>query len=210
MPKILEKIERRLGEKLFLKGDRCIGPKCAAARRAYPPGVHGKKRGRGGRGGPSEFASLMREKQKVHFFYGLDDRDIKRYVEKASAKEGIFSDIFLCMMESRLDTAVWRAGLAPSRRSARQAVAHGRILVNGAPVRSPGYETRAGQVVSVKERPGKSAFTPGDLERFVHHAPPRWITVDKDRRAGTIAGIPQAEDIGMTFDITKVREFYSR
>ncbi len=199
-----------MGEKLFLKGDRCIGPKCAAVRRAYPPGVHGKKRTRGGRGGASEFSSLLREKQKVHFFYGLDDRDIKRYAEKASAKTGLFSDIFLRMMESRLDSMVWRAGLADSRRGARQMITHGRILVNGKTVRSPAYETRTGNVVSIKERPGKPAGTAAFLERLQHYAPPRWITLDKERRAGTIASAPQPDEIGMTFDITKIREFYSR
>lgn len=209
MPRILEKKERRLGEKLFLKGDRCIGPKCAAARRAYPPGVHGKKRSRGGRGGPSEFASLLREKQKVHFFYGLDDRDIKRYSEKASAKTGLFSDIFLRMVESRLDTVVWRAGLGESRRGARQMVVHGRILVNGKTVRSPAFETRAGDRVSLKERPGKT-IPAAMAERIRHHTPPAWISLDKDRRSGTVAAPPQPDQIGMTFDITKIREFYSR
>ena len=77
-------------------------------------------------------------------------------------------------------------------------------------MRSPGFATRTGQVVSVKDRPGKSAFTPEALERLAHHAPPPWISLDKGARAGTIVAAPQPEDIGMTFDITKIREFYSR
>ncbi|MEK7082162.1 MAG: 30S ribosomal protein S4 [Patescibacteria group bacterium] len=208
MPRILEKTERRLGEKLFLKGDRCVGPKCAAARRAYPPGIHGKKRSRGGRGS-SEFAALLREKQKVHFFYGLDDRDIKRYSEKASAKIGLFSDIFLRMVERRLDMIVWRAGLAESRRGARQMISHGHILVNGKIVRSPACDVRTGDAVSIKDRPGKpvSAET---MERIRHYTPPAWISLDKDRRSGTLAAPPDPDQIGMTFDITKIREFYSR
>ncbi len=210
MPRILEKTERRLGEKLFLKGDRCIGPKCAAARRAYPPGVHGKKRTRGGRGGASEFSVLMREKQKVRLFYGLDDHDIKRYAEKASAKRGIFSDIFLRMMESRLDTMVWRMGLADSRRGARQAVVHGRILVNGKIVRSPASQVRTADVVSLHERPGKNAVSTVIAERLKHYQPPAWITLNPAKMAGTVAGTPQSDQIGITFDITKIREFYSR
>ena len=208
--RILEKTERRLGEKLFLKGDRCLGPKCAAVRRAYPPGVHGKKRGRGGRGGPSEFAALMREKQKVHFFYGLDSGDIKRYVEKASAQEGLFSDIFLRMMESRLDIAVWRAGLADSRRGARQSVVHGHIMVNGKAVRSPAYQTRVGDVISIKMRAGKSGISPAAAERIARYAPPAWISLDRERRAGTIAAMPEPDEMGITFDVIKLREFYSR
>ena len=210
MPRILEKTERRLGEKLFLKGDRCIGPKCAAARRAYPPGVHGKKRTRGGRGGASEFSSLMREKQKVRLFYGLDDHDIKKYAEKASATRGLFSDIFLHMMESRLDTAVWRMGFADSRRAARQAVVHGRILVNGKVVRSPAYPVRVKDVMSMKERPGKNAVSAAIAERLKHYQPPAWIMLDRDRGTGTFASAPQSDQIGMTFDVTKIREFYSR
>ena len=210
MPRILEKKERRLGEKLFLKGDRCIGPKCAASRRAYPPGVHGKKRTRGGRGGASEFSVLMREKQKVRLFYGLDDHDIKRYAEKASGKPGIFSDIFLRMMESRLDTAVWRTGFADSRRAARQAIVHGRILVNGKVVRSPAYELRVGNAMSIKERPGKNAVSAVVTERLKHYQPPVWITLDAAHKTGTMAGVPQSDQIGITFDVTKIREFYSR
>ena len=210
MTRILEKTELRLGEKLFLKGDRCLGPKCAAVRRAYPPGVHGKKRGRGGRGGPSEFAALMREKQKVLFFYGIDNGAVQRYVEKASRKEGLFSDIFLRMMESRLDTVVWRAGLAPSRRSARQAVVHGRMLVNGKSVRSPGYETRIGDIVSPKARTGENGLYADTAERLAHHTPPKWITLDRERHTGTVSAAPEPDQIGVTFNITKMREFYSR
>lgn len=209
MPRILEKRERRLGEKLFLKGDRCIGPKCAAVRRAYPPGIHGKKRSRGGRGGASEFSLLLREKQKVHFFYGLDGNEIRRYVKKASAKNGVFSDIFLRMAESRLDTVVWRAGLGASRREARQMITHGHILVDGKIVRSPAYQTGIGDAVSVKDRPGKTAQAEA-VERIKHHAPPAWIALNRERRSGTLVSLPQPDQIGMTFDITKIREFYSR
>ena len=85
MPRILEKKERRLGEKLFIKGDRCVGPKCALLRRAYPPGVHGKRRTRRREG--TGYGLLLAEKQKMRFLYGLDDREIARYSNKVAAKK---------------------------------------------------------------------------------------------------------------------------
>ena len=116
MAKVLEKVERRLGEKLFLKGDRCIGPKCAFTRRSYAPGLHGKRKRRGS----SEYGELLRAKQRVRFVYGLDDRDIKKYTQEAESKSGVFSSNFWHLLESRLDNAVFRLGFAPSRRNARR------------------------------------------------------------------------------------------
>ena len=86
--KVLEKTERRLGERLFLKGERCNGPKCAVVRRNYPPGIQGTKRRRKE---SSEYGSLLREKQKIRFFYGIDNKDIKRYTQAALKKRGVFS-----------------------------------------------------------------------------------------------------------------------
>src|SRR3989338_8632070 len=104
-----EKIERRLGERLFLKGDRCLGPKCAVVRRNYPPGIQGTKRRRKD---SSEYGALSREKQKVRYFYGIDNKDIKRYTESALKKRGVFSFHVLQLLERRLDNAVFRLGFA--------------------------------------------------------------------------------------------------
>ena len=129
MGRVLEKVERRLGEKLFLKGEHCAGPKCAAVRRNYPPGVHGqKKKARRSR---SEYSQLLREKQKVRFSYGLDDKDVERYSEEATKRPGLFVEEFIKMIESRLDNIVWRFGFAVSRRAARLLVNHGHITMNG-------------------------------------------------------------------------------
>lgn len=211
MPHAREKVERRLGEKLFLKGDRCMGPKCAMARRAYPPGVHGKSRGkgRGARGG-SEFGLLLKEKQKIHFFYGIDDREIKQYSEKASAKRGLFSDTLLRMLESRLDTAFWRMGFSESRRAARQAITHGHVTVNKKTVRSPSYSVRKNDEVTLKEEAWRGGLSAGALERIKHHDAPKWVSMDKEKKIATVVGAPQAQDVGMTFDVTKIKEFYSR
>ncbi len=212
MPRILEKTERRLGEKLFLKGDRCIGPKCAMVRRAYAPGVHGAKKGRGkGRPGKSsEFGDLQREKQKLRFFYGLDNRDIKHYVEQASRKSGLFDAHLIQMLESRLDVVTRRLGFAPSGRAARQTISHGHIAVNGRTVRTPSYQTRKGDSIGFTARAGRASGFAALGERLAAVQAPPWLALDSRRKTGTVVGVPDRGISGVTFDIIKVKEFYSR
>ena len=213
MPRILEKTERRLGEKLFLKGDRCIGPKCAMVRRAYAPGVHGAKKGKGkGRPGKSsEFGDLQREKQKLRFFYGLDNRDMKRYVEQAARKSSGFFDAHLVrLLEGRLDVTVRRLGFAPSGPASRQAVSHGHISVNGRTVRTPSYQTKKGDVIGFTARAGRTEGFGAISERLGAVQTPPWLTVDAGRKTGTVVGIAERGQSSATFDIIKVKEFYSR
>ena len=209
MPRVLEKVERRLGEKLFLKGDRCLGPKCACARRAFPPGPKGSKRPRGR--GPSEYGELLREKQKMRFFYGLDDTEVKRYVGRASHETGLFSANFLRMVERRLDVVIWRLGLAPSRRSARQLIGHGHIAVNGRGVSVPSYAVRVGEKIALTERAQKARLaSQGGENQQRHSALPRWLTIDAASSEGTLAGMPEPDELGHNFDVVKIKEFYSR
>ena len=209
MARILEKVERRLGEKLFLKGSRCVGPKCAAVRRAYPPGLHGKKSGRRRRAG-SEFGQLLREKQKLRFLYGLDDRKIKRYSREAAFGRGVFTENLLALLERRLDNVIFRLGFAESRRIARQAVSHGHTTVNEKTITIPSYQVRSGDSVAIKEASLSSGHF-ADLEaRLKKYEPPRWISLDKNKKIGTIAAMPGLNDTAVNVDITKVKEFYSR
>lgn len=212
MSKILEKTERRLGEKLFLKGDRCIGPKCAMVRRAYAPGVHGAKKGKGkGRPGKSsEFGDLQREKQKLRFFYGLDNRDIKRYVEQASRKHGLFDTHLIRLLEGRLDVTVRRLGFAPSGPASRQAVSHGHISVNGRTVRTPSYQTKKGDVIGFTARAGRTEGFAALGERLGAMQAPPWLALDAGRKTGTVVSAPERGQSSATFDIIKVKEFYSR
>lgn len=214
MPKILEKKERRLGEKLFIKGDRCLGPKCAIVRRPYAPGVHGAKKGKGGKGRPgksSEFGDLQREKQKLRFFYGLDNRDIKNYVEEASRKShGLFDAHLIRMLESRLDVTVRRMGFAPSTGASRQAISHGHIMVNGRTVRTPSYRTKKGDVIGFTLRAGRTGGFAALGERLAAIKPPPWLALDPSHKAGTVVGVPERDRASATFDIIKVKEFYSR
>ncbi|MDP3772405.1 MAG: 30S ribosomal protein S4 [bacterium] len=207
MPHIKEKVERRLGEKLFLKGERCTGPKCAATRRAYPPGVHGKRRTRRREG--SEFGILLREKQKIRYLYGLDDKEIKRYSTIASARTGVFSVLFFRLLEGRLDNVVYRLGLAESRRSARQMVGHGHITVNGRLISAPSHQTSKGDVIALKERAERLGIAARITERLKKYEAPRWLSLDRAKKSGTISGIPET-DATVMIDPTKIKEFYSR
>ena len=205
MTKALEKVERRLGEKLFIKGDRCAGPKCALVRRTYAPGAHGKARRRE----PSEFGQMFREKQKIRFIYNLDDKDLKRYITMASSQKGTFSTNVLKLLERRLDNVVFRLGFGDSRRMARQIVGHGHITVNGKIVSIPSFQVKKGSVISIKELSLQTMFK-GIDERLKSLETPRWLSLDKAKKTGTITADPDADDVQTTVDITKIKEFYSR
>lgn len=208
MVKILEKVERRLGEKLFIKGDRCLGPKCAMVRRAYVPGVHGKKRAK--RREKSEYSTLMNEKQKIRFLYGLDDREVKRYSKDAASRGGIFSLHFLRQLESRLDNVVFRLGLGDSRRAARQIITHGHIMVNGKPLRVPSYQAKKGDTIGLKERSLSGGIGIRLEDRLKKHQPPKWLMLDPNKKEGSVIASPETEDAGIVFEATKIKEFYSR
>lgn len=206
MVRVLEKVERRLGERLLLKGDRCSSPKCAHARRGYPPGMHGKKRSRNA----SEYGQLMREKQKVRFVYNLDDKDIKRYIMKAAEKPGLFNVNFIRLVEMRLDNGVYRFGFALSRRSARHAVKYGHISVNGRRVDIPSYQLKKGDVVSVRELSSSSVMFSHIDAKMKKYTPPQWLEVDMNKKQGTVVRLPEVENAGISSDFIKIKEFYSR
>lgn len=221
MPKILEKVERRLGEKLFLKADRCGGPKCAMVRRAGPPGSRGSGAGKERRRGRSEYGKLLAEKQKVRYLYGLDDRDVARYTKEAAEMSGVFSSNFLQLLESRLDNVVFRAGFAPSRRMARQLVNHGHILVEkilSAPFKKggktvvdiPSYRVSKGERVSVKESSLGSPIFAGIDARLKNYEPPEWIALDKNKKEAVVTGAPSVDEQDIAAEVTKIKEFYSR
>ena len=138
---------RREGIKLFLKGTRCDSPKCAIERRDQAPGMHVR------RGKPSEYAIRLREKQKLKRFYGVLERQFRRYFELASRSPENTGEQLLTIMERRLDNIVHRLGFAPNRTSARQLVAHGHVLLNGRKCNIPSLLVRAGDRVGIKNNP---------------------------------------------------------
>src|SRR5438132_7899598 len=138
---------RREGIKLYLKGSRCDSPKCAIERRNQPPGMHSQRRGK-----TSEYGVRLREKQKLKRFYGVFERQFRRYFELASRSPENTGEVLLSIMERRLDNVIHRLGFAPSRASARQLVTHGHILLNGHKCNIPSIVLKAGDKISVKNR----------------------------------------------------------
>src|SRR5919198_3334457 len=141
---------RREGQKLFLKGERCLTEKCGVERRSYPPGEHGRGRVR-----QSEYRQQLREKQKARRYYQLLEKQFRGYYQKASRQPGVTGENLLRLLEQRLDNVLVRLGFAASRRQARQLVGHGHWLVNGRRVDIASYQVREGDVIAVK------AGTPG-------------------------------------------------
>ena len=204
--KVLEKRERRLGEKLFLKGDRCLSPKCAVIRKPYPPGMHGKKRFRGG----SEYSELLKEKQKLRFLYGLDDKNLKKYFIKAKSKKGDLAGNLIELLEHRLDNAVFRLGFAVSRSIARQFVGHGHIMINGRIIDIPSYSTRPGDKIEINPA-SRNLNIFSDLQnQLKKYEPPAWMALDKDKLVGEIKRKADKDDVVISPDISLIVEFYSR
>src|SRR5438309_4159101 len=139
---------RREGMKLFLKGSRCESPKCAIDRRNNPPGMHGYRLGK-----PSEYGIRLREKQKLKRFYGVLERQFRRYFELASRSPENTGEVLLSILERRLDNVIHRLGLAQSRAAARQLVSHGHVQVNGKACDIPSMLLKKDDVVKVKSRP---------------------------------------------------------
>src|SRR5919198_3293349 len=137
---------RREGQKLFLKGERCLTDKCGVERRSYPPGEHGRGRVR-----QSEYRQQLREKQKARRYYQLLEKQFRNYYDKASRQPGVTGENLLRLLERRLDNVLVRLGFASSRRQARQLVRHGHFLVNGRRLDIPSYQVRPGEVISVGE-----------------------------------------------------------
>ncbi len=138
---------RREGLKLYLKGDRCYTDKCAIDRRNYAPGQHGKSRRK-----LSNYGIQLREKQKVRRYYGISEKQMRKYFEMADKMKGITGENLLKILEMRLDNAVYRLGLASTRAEARQLVTHGHFTVNGKKVDIPSYLVSVGDVIAVKEK----------------------------------------------------------
>src|SRR5713101_4863861 len=138
---------RREGIKLYLKGSRCESPKCAIERRNQPPGMHTR------RGKMTEYVMRLREKQKLKRFYGLLERQFRRYFQLASRSTENTGEALLSLLERRLDNVVHRLGFAPSRAAARQLVAHGHITVNGKNCDIPSLVLKPGDKIAVKKRP---------------------------------------------------------
>jgi small subunit ribosomal protein S4 len=203
-----EKIERRLGEKLFLKGERSHSPKSAMVKKPYPPGIHGRARA----GKPSEYALQLRSKQKVKNIYRLLEKQFKAYIKKSLSMKKEPYQAILDKLEHRLDNVAFRSGFAQSRDQARQIVNHGHITVNGKKLNIPSYEVLFNDVIGIREGSKSSPYFANLMPQwFKGHEAPNWIEVDKDKTTAKVKGNPILEESGVkTEDLQAIIEFYSR
>jgi len=201
------KICRRLGLKLFLKGDRCYSPKCAVLKRPYAPGLKGKRK----TSAPSEYGKQLHELQKVKSWYKLSGTQFSNYVnetiEKRKSGENV-ADSLISKIEKRLDNVVFKAGFASSRSKARQLANHGHFLVNGKMVDIPSYQTKIGDEISIKNI-NSGVFKDLVLNIKKYNAP-AWMELDKEKIKTTVKKEPVLEDAQLPAEITTVFEFYSR
>lgn len=203
-----EKIERRLGARLSLKGERSLSPKSASVRRPYPPGVHGK----GFQRKLSEFGSQLKSKQKIRNTYRMMEKQFKSSIKGAMKSKTETSAAIAKELETRLDNVVYRAGIAQSRDQARQVVNHGHILVNGRKVDIPSYKVKKNDEISVRGGSMKNNFFASLVPQWISkYAPPAWIELDKSSFNFKIKNIPEVADSGLDpNDIQSIIEFYSR
>ncbi len=205
------KLCRREGEKLFLKGSRCLTPKCAIERRSYPPGQHGRE-SQYRRGRASDYLLQLREKQKMRRIYGVQERQFGNYFAKAERRAGLTGTNLLVMLETRLDNVVYRLGFADSRAQARQLVTHGHVMLNDRKTNIPSALVSAGDKVSVRpeslRRPYFKALRQemDDRQRQV----PRWLQLDPKGMSAQVSQLPTRDDIDVSLNEQLVVEYYSR
>ncbi|MFT5170921.1 MAG: small subunit ribosomal protein S4 [Candidatus Marinamargulisbacteria bacterium] len=194
---------RRSGEKLFLKGTRCHSAKCALEKRDFPPGPRAKRMKK-----PTEYGRRLREKQKVRFFYGVTEGQMKINFKKASRRKGIAGHNFLAIFEMRLDNALFRAQIAKSRKEARQIVLHGHVRINGKRMDIPSYSLKPGDEIKLKDASVKQF---GDrFEATKTSGTPAWIVYSEKDKNLKISHEPERSEIDIPVEEQLVVEFYSQ
>ena len=199
------RICRREGQKLFLKGSRCYTDKCSVTRRNYAPGEHGQ-----GRKKISEYGTQLREKQKTKAFYGVGEKQFRKYFEMAENKKGITGENLLQILESRLDNVVNRLGFGTSRAQARQLVNHGHFEVNGKKVDIPSYLIKAGDVIAVRENKKDNKIIKENLEVNAARPVPEWLEKDVEKMQGKVIRLASREDVDIPVEEHLIVELYSK
>ena len=199
---------RREGEKLFLKGTRCLTEKCGIERKPYAPGQHGPSPRR--RRKVSEYAKQLREKQKVKRAYGVSESQFRSTFDRVRQLPGVAGENLLAALEMRLDNIVYRMGLASSRKGARQLVRHRHVEVNGGVVDVPSYQVRPNQVVGVTEKSRDLTSVRASLEALSRGAPVSWIAIDTNKASGTVTERPTRDAIPIVAQEQLIVELYSK
>lgn len=196
---------RREGTKLFLKGEKCYTSKCAVESRPFPPGQHGQRRGR-----LSDYATQLREKQKLRRTYGVLEDQFRSYYKKAAQVKGSTGENLLQLLEGRLDNVVYRMGFSSSRSEARQLVRHNGITVNGKRVNIPSYQVQPNDNVAVNEAARKQLRVQNALEMAQQRGFAEWIQVDTKGMAGVYKSRPERAELPAEINEHLVVELYSK
>jgi small subunit ribosomal protein S4 len=196
---------RREKQKLFLKGSKCDSPKCPIEIRPYPPGEHGRARTK-----ESEYLLQKREKQKAARIYGVLEKQFRGYYEEANRRQGKTGENLLRILESRLDNVVYRAGFAPSRDAARQAVRHGHFLVNGVKVDIPSYRVSENDIIELRQK--SYEMTPFVIARAMagERTVPAWLEVMPSKMRILVHGLPARQVIDTPVQEQLIVELYSK
>jgi len=196
---------RRSGDKLMLKGSRCLTAKCAMDRRSRPPGEHIRQRRK-----LSDRGLQLREKQKARYVYGLQEKQFHRFFSEAERLPGVTGDNLLSLLERRLDNIVYRLGFADSRAQARQIVQHGHILLNGKKTDIPSFLVKEGDTISWQEKSAGTEYYKQIAEEIKSKTTVSWLRLDKQKLTGQVISLPTPEEIEATLDGKAVVEYYSR
>ena len=199
------KLCRREKTKLFLKGDRCLNGKCSLEKRPTAPGQHGA-----GNVKIKEYGKQLREKQKAKRYYGLQEGQFKSYFKEADRVDGVTGENLLILLERRFDNAVYRMGMAESRKEARQLVLHGHFRVNGKKATIPSMLLKKGDVITVREESRSSAKIKELIEGLDGRIAPQWLVVDKEAVKATVERLPVRDDIDFPFTEQLIVELYSK
>jgi len=194
---------RREGQKLFLKGERCLTDKCGVERRSYPPGEHGRGRVR-----QSEYRQQLREKQKARRYYQLLEKQFRNYYDRATRQPGVTGENLLRLLETRLDNVLVRLGFAASRRQARQLVNHGHWMVNGRRVDIPSYQVKPDDVISIKADSKATDVVRAATELTA--AVPPWLQADHDSLTAKVLRMPDRSEISTPVQEQLIVELYSK
>jgi small subunit ribosomal protein S4 len=205
------KLCRREGEKLLLKGSRCLSSKCPFERdRGYPPGEHGRVAQFRRRRRSSDYSKQLREKQKARRVYGLRERQFRRFFAIAERAQGLTGENLISTLERRLDNIVYRLGWADSRAQARQLVQHGHFVVNGYRTKIPSYVLRPRDVIVVREGSRQRTYFRDRVEQLDEGAVPGWLSQDLNTWTARVLTVPARQDIETPLDEQLIVEYYSR
>ena len=199
------RICRRNGQKLFLKGERCYSDKCSINRRNYAPGQNGQKRAK-----LSEYGTQLREKQKAKAYYGVGEKQFRKYFEMAANSKEKTGDKLLTLLESRLDNVVYRLGFASSRAQARMLVTHATFDVNGKKVNIPSFLVKPGDVISIREIEKENGAVKTAVEENEARPVPTWLEKEEGKLSGKVIKLASREDIDLPIEEHLIVEYYSK